>query len=288
MDRIFKTLVISFITNLILVILKIIFGFIGHSRALIVDGIHSLSDLITDMVAMIGAKISRTPPDKEHPYGHGKAEYITSLFIGSIIFLLGLSFIINTIIKPAYIPDNIVVIIIVFTIIIKYLLAKYIIKIGKSENNNILISSGSESFTDVFSSLVVLISFIFSKFNNYHVIFTYSDKVGGIIISILIFKGGLKIIKENINTLMDEKVNDKIFLNKVNKLIKKCKEVKNVDSIHIIKSGHYYKASIQISVDSNLTLLESHDIAHKVEDYLKSKINNMEYIDIHVNPYIKE
>ncbi|MDD4036456.1 MAG: cation diffusion facilitator family transporter [Bacilli bacterium] len=288
MNRIFKTLVVSLVTNLTLVIFKIIFGIIGHSRALIVDGVHSFSDLITDMVAMAGDRISRVPADKEHPYGHGKAEYITSLFIGSIIFLLGLSLIIDTILKPSYIPDNAVVIVIVSTIIAKYLLARYIIRIGKLEKNNILISSGQESYTDVLSSLVVLVSFILSKFNKYHIIFTYSDKVGGIIISVLILRVGFRIIKENTNALMDEKVNDKQFLIRVNRLIKKCKEVKKVDSIHIIKNGHYYKVNIQISVDRDLTLLESHDIAHKVEDYLKSKINNMKYIDIHVNPYIEE
>lgn len=288
MKKIFKTLIISLATNLTLVIFKITFGIIGHSRALIVDGIHSFSDLITDMVAIAGNKISRVPADKGHPYGHGKAEYITSLFIGLIILLLGLSLIIDTVLKPSYIPDNVVAIVIVLTIATKYLLAKYIIKIGKLENNSILMSSGQESYMDVLSSAVVLISFILSKFYNYHVIFSYSDKLGGIIISILIFKVGFKIVKENISALMDEKVNDKQLLNRVTELIKKCDEVKDVDSIYIIKNGYYYKVNIEISVEPNFTLLESHDVAHKVEDYLKSKIDNMKYIDIHVNPYIEE
>ena len=143
-----------------------------------------------------------------------------------------------------------------------------------------------ESRADVLTSIVVLFSFIGSKLVKYNQLFIYADKIGGIIISILIIRIALIIIKKNIFILLDEQVDDQ-FIEKIKKLIRKCKQVKNINQIDIIKSGHYYKAIIQISVDGNLSLSDSHKIAHQVEKNILTKEKKIKYITIHVNPTIK-
>ncbi|MGI6324483.1 MAG: cation diffusion facilitator family transporter [Bacilli bacterium] len=286
MNITFKTLLISLIVNFILIVLKISIGLIGSSRALIADGLHSFTDLVTDLVGIIGHQISKRPADKEHPYGHGKIEYITAMLIGCVIFALGLVLLINLFYAKNSVPSDMALICIIVTIIIKYLLSLYIIKRGQKYDNSILIASGMESRADVLTSIVVLFSFIGSKLVKYNQLFIYADKIGGIIISILIIRIALIIIKKNIFILLDEQVDDQ-FIEKIKKLIRKCKQVKNINQIDIIKSGHYYKAIIQISVDGNLSLSDSHKIAHQVEKNILTKEKKIKYITIHVNPTIK-
>lgn len=96
MSKITTTLLKSLIVNIVLVIVKFIVGIIGKSSALVADGIHSLSDLATDLVAIIGSKLSNKPADDEHPYGHGRIEYVTSIIIGIVILILGLTLVFNS------------------------------------------------------------------------------------------------------------------------------------------------------------------------------------------------
>ena len=141
MNITFKTLLISLIVNFILIVLKISIGLIGSSRALIADGLHSFTDLVTDLVGIIGHQISKRPADKEHPYGHGKIEYITAMLIGCVIFALGFVLLINLFYAKNSVPSDIALICIIVTIIIKYLLSLYIIKRGQKYDNSILIAS---------------------------------------------------------------------------------------------------------------------------------------------------
>ena len=204
MNKTIKTMIISMIVNTILSILKVLIGIVGKSGALIADGFHSFSDLITDMVAIVGSKLASKPADENHPYGHGKIEYITSMIISIMIIFLGTTIVIKTITEEITIPTKIVIVVTIFTIISKLLLSNYILKCGKKYNSNILISSGLESRTDVISSLVVLISTLLSLLNKYIEIFKYADKVAMIIVSILIMKTGIDLLRENMSNILGE------------------------------------------------------------------------------------
>ena len=121
MNYVTKTMIISVFTNIFLAIIKIVVGFLARSSALIADGIHSFSDLTTDFFAILGNYLARKPADKEHPFGHGKIEYLTSIIVGTIIIILGLSLVINSVTSEASNPSKIVVFVSIITIIIKYL-----------------------------------------------------------------------------------------------------------------------------------------------------------------------
>ena len=206
MEKVSKIMFVSVFTNLILAIIKMIFGFIGKSSALLADGIHSLSDLITDFFAIIGSKLSEKPADSKHPYGHGKLEYLTSIVISIVVLTLGITLITNSFQKEIVIPDIIVIVVSIFTIIAKLILSNYIINKGKKYQNNILISSGYESRTDVISSIVVLVSIILMQLSNYFEILKYADILATIIVGLLIIKIGYSLLKENLSLLLDEQV----------------------------------------------------------------------------------
>lgn len=125
MNQTSKVMFISFFTNFFLSLFKMMIGWIGKSSALVADGLHSFSDLVTDIVALLGNFLSRKPADHEHPYGHGKSEYVTNLVIGTIVFLLGLGIISSSISKEVIIPSKIVIYVSLFTIVSKFLLSSF-------------------------------------------------------------------------------------------------------------------------------------------------------------------
>ena len=287
MNNVTKVMSVSIITNTFLSLIKIIIGFICKSSALLADGVHSFSDLLTDFFAIIGNIMAKKPADEKHPYGHGKIEYLTSIGISIVIIILGLTIINNSMHSKVVMSSLIVSIVSLITITLKYLLSEYIIRKGKKLENNILIASGKESRADVISSLVVFISAILSVFSKYIEVFKYSDKIAGIIVGILIIRTGFLILKENISIILGEQEIKGETLNKIRKIILNNKDIKTIDELIILKFGHCYKVSMEVSMNPDLTLLECHTIVDKLEKKLKKEVEKIEYITVHVNPYHK-
>ena len=287
MNNVTKVMSVSIITNTFLSLIKIIIGFICKSSALLADGVHSFSDLLTDFFAIIGNIMAKKPADEKHPYGHGKIEYLTSIGISIVVIILGLTIINNSMHSKVVMSSLIVSIVSLITITLKYLLSEYIIRKGKKLENNILIASGKESRADVISSLVVFISAILSVFSKYIEVFKYSDKISGIIVGILIIRTGFLILKENISIILGEQEIKGETLNKIRKIILNNKDIKTIDELIILKFGHCYKVSMEVSMNPDLTLLECHTIVDKLEKKLKKEVEKIEYITVHVNPYHK-
>lgn len=283
-----KVMFISMIVNFSLSLLKVITGIIFLSGALMADGIHSFSDLTTDVFAIVGNKLSNKPADEKHPFGHGKLEYLTSMAIGLLIIVVGLGLIYNSFNKEIVIPSVIVVIVSLFTIITKFILSRYIIKKGKEYNNTILIASGKESSADVISSVVVLVSVIFMKLSDIIEIFKYADTIATIIVGIFIVKVGFDVLRENISYILGEQETSEELLNKITDIITKEKLVVGIDKLVMIKYGAYFKIVAEVSMDENLTLKCSHDAVERIEQNLKKYDERNRYITIHVNPYIQK
>ena len=284
MKKITNIMRLSAVVNFLLSVFKIVVGFIGSSYSLIADGIHSFSDLFTDAISIIGNHFSNKPADKEHPYGHGRLEYLTSSLIGIVIIILGLLLIGSSITKTLVVPSKIVIVVSFITIIVKFILSSYLIKKGKKYNNNILISSGKESSADVYSSIVVLISSILIQFSNSVAIFKYTDKIATIIVGIFIIRTGYLIIKENFSILIGEQEVRIEYYDALKDFILKDKNILRIDEMVLIKYGSYFKITIEVSMDEDLTLKEAHRKAHTLEDDICKNFSWARYITIHINP----
>ena len=284
MDKIIQVMKTSFITNLILSITKVVVGFIGKSGALVADGIHSLSDLITDLVAIFGIHISEKPANKKHPYGYGEAEYISSFIMGLIIVMLGLSILFNITTSKIEKPEIIVIVVSLLAIIIKYILLKYLIRKGNEYNDSVLITSGEESKADEISAIIVLVTSILSQYSNYIEVFKYADMVGSIIVSILIILTGFKIFKTSISMILGEQENNVEEINKIKNLILEEPRIKHIDKLIVLKYGPYYKIKASIEMDGETTLSEAHKILNKTERKLKKSDLKAKYIDIDISP----
>ena len=283
--KITKVLLVSSITNIFLSIIKILFGFIGKCNALIADGIHSLSDLSTDFVAIFGNHLSLKPADKKHPFGHGKTEYITSVIIGIVIILLGLSLIYNIFNKEITIPNLLMILVSLFTIISKYILSSYIYKKGIEYSNNILIASGKESKADVYSSIFVLISIVLMQFSNELSILKYADMFSTIIIALFIIKTGFNILSDNIGILLEEQVLDKEYINNIKNIITSFNEIVEIKDLYILRYGPYFKLVSNV-IMKDLSLTDAHKIIDEIEKKLKEKDDKIKYVFIHMEPQI--
>lgn len=283
-DNITKYMIISFIANFFLSVLKIFFGIISNTKSLIADGIHSFSDLTTDVVAIIGNRLSKKPADDGHPRGHGKIEYITSLIISCFIIGLSASIFKNSFSNTIVIPSAYLILVIVITIIIKYFLSAFLIKKGEKLNSIILISSGKESYTDVYSSLLVLIVIILSQFYEKFPVFKYSDMIGSILISALIFMMGAKLLLKSLSLLIGERENSKEIQNKLEQIILDRKDKFILDECTIYKLGSYYEVFLTILVDGEKSIKEGHDLMDEIENDLLGSNLNIEYVTIHIEP----
>lgn len=280
----------SFIVNIFLVVVKIITGFLFNSVALIADGVHSISDLLSDVFVILGIRHSLKPADDEHPFGHGKFEYVLSLMLGVFILIIAYGLgkeVITNYDEPVVVPGLITLIVVIIVVVIKLFLARYLIKKGEEEDSLIIKASGRESLTDVFSSIVVFIgilSVLIGKRLEINFLLK-GDKIASIIIALFIINIGFRIIYEAIIALQGKAVHPEICV-KYKELIKDINGVIGVDNIDMIAYGPYYQALVDIQVDGNVSVREGHDIAGEVSDLLYSD-EKICHVVVHVNPGVK-
>ena len=287
MEKVTKVLVKSLIVNILLTLTKFVFGIIYKSKVLVADGIHSLSDLATDVVSIYGSKLSLKPADNEHPYGHGKIEYLTSIVIGAVILALALSLLGNSLNAKNTIASNMVLYVTIFTILAKYLISRYILSKGVKYKSNLLVASGKESRSDVISSAIVIVTYFLSKLSYYSKIFLYSDTIGTFIIGLIILKTAYRILKENIVSILGEIEQDEEYLDKIREIILENSEVVNIEELNIIKYGHYYQANITINMDSDVTLEDACLVSDRIKKKLINKKTRISYVKISINPYME-
>ena len=287
MEKVTKVLVKRLIVNNLLTLTKFVFGLIYKSKVIVADGIHSLSDLATDIVSIYGSKLSLKPADTEHPYGHGKIEYLTSIVIGAVILALALSLLGNSLNAKNTIASNMVLYVTIFTILAKYLISRYILSKGVKYKSNLLIASGKESRSDVISSAIVIITYFLSKLSSYSKIFLYSDTIGTFIIGLIILKTAYRILKENIVSILGEIEQDEEYLDKIREIILENSEVVNIEELNIIKYGHYYQANITINMDSDVTLEDACLVSDRIKKKLINKKTRISYAKISINPYME-
>jgi cation diffusion facilitator family transporter len=277
----------SLIVNVILILMKLITGFVFRSTALIADGVHSISDMLSDLFVIIGINHSFKPADDDHPFGHGKFEYILSLFLGMSIIIIAFNLAKQVIVNfsdPVVIPSALSLIVVVVVVVVKLILARYLINQGKQQNSEIIKASGMESFSDVLSSAIVFVGLGFVYLGQYLDIYwlQLGDRIASILIALFIIRIGIIIIYEAVHSLQGKSVDEQIC--KVYKDIAETVEgVIRVDHIDMVSYGPYYQAIVDIAVKKDLTVKKGHDIAETVYDRLKEE-EKICHVSVHVNP----
>lgn len=275
-----KVSAISFSFNLLLLVIKMIFGLISSSQSLIADAVNSAGDIVASLVSIIGIKVASKPGDKEHPYGHGKAEYIFAALVGISMIIASITMIKNAILSMmsnSTVNVSIFLILVcVVTILVKFSLMMYS-KSQYKKTDSILIRCNMEDHrNDMFVTLGVLIGIICSKFGFYFV-----DGIIGILISIWIVIVAIKIIYPACLVLIDTQSS---FIDEAKREVQNFKKIKSIDKFYISPVGDKYLAIIEISMDKEKSLSEVHEYIDKIEKKLYEKFKSIIDINIHVNP----
>lgn len=287
-----KTLIYSMINNLIIAIIKIVSGLFFKLGSLLADGLHTLSDFITDIVCFIGAKISKKKPTKYHPFGFGKVEYLTNLFVGVLLFLLSCFIIIHGFLEESVIPPLTIIYILLFTFILKLIAIAIMHKIGKDINSHTLIISVEESKADLYSSFVVMLITILLQFSNKYPFLKYTDILGSIFVGLIVLKTALKIIIDNSLSIIGEVEEDGKHYDKVASFLEQYnqeehKKIEDYD-IDLIQYGAYYKLQLTLQLQSTLSLRQVTNFVNKLKKSLKKHRSlNIKYVTIYVTDKIE-
>ena len=273
--------ILGIVGNLFLLIIKGTVGFITHSQAMIADAANSAGDIFASLMTFIGNKIASAPQDDDHNFGHGKAEYIFSLFIGLSMIGISLKLLYNSLISLIYGYKFefswFLVIVCVVTIIVKLCLFLYT-KFLSHKFNSILLDANKEDHrNDCIVTTFTLISVLLGLLNIY-----WFDGIVGIFISAWICITGVKIFIESYNILIDTSIDvttQEVILN----LTTKYEEIKKVDNISSSPVGYKYIVFVTICVDGNMTTFNSHKLADKLEKDI-CELDKVYRAIVHVNP----
>ena len=273
--------------NIILALLKIMTGKIFFSMSLLSDGLNSLSDLITNVLVIVGLKVGSNPEDKEHPFGHGKIESVFSVIIGTFIMITAFELIkdnFSKLISPSSENNlNITVIPIVVTILailIKIFQLSFMKKRAKKYNNSLINSLLADYNTDIVISASVLIGLSLSRIQ------PVFDTIVGFIVSIYIIKSGYELIKENSLILLDSQ--DDELIEKIRSEILQFKEIENAHDFRMTTSGKDIYVFADVRMDKNKTIEEAHDITNKISKRIKHKYKNIKRLLIHIEPVYED
>lgn len=272
-----KVLIVSMFINFIITIIKIIGGILGGCNSLLADGLHTGSDFITDIIAMIGSIISRKKANKLHPFGYGRSEYIAGTFMGMIIFMLGIFILVRSFLEKSDILPFWLIPVIIITILLKIISIYLLNKIGKNLKSNLLISSATESLTDLYSSVIVILIVILSRVPFLSCI----DFIGTIGIAIFILFTAFKILKENILALLGSVEENEALLTNIKIELKAIKNVE-IKDIELFKYGFYYQANLKIKISSSMNVLKLINLEKKIQKIVKKKKYGIKYVNIEI------
>ena len=277
-----KVLIVSVFVNIFIITMETLSGILGNSISLVASGIHAISDLLTDIFSLIGAKLSRKKEDRIHPLGYGNMENIFSLGMGVFIIGMGLFMLKDVFGEPTKMPSPFLLIIICISMTVRYLCSNYLMKSGIKYNSNLLISNAKEGKMDVVSSFFLIFVIILSQFQNRLSWLKYLDLAGGILISVLIIYVGLTIVHEETSNLLGRQENNKNLVRNIKNHILKNKNIKRVENINLIKFGQTYLAIFEIYFSKNITIKEADKERKALEEEIKARYSQINKIIIKI------
>ena len=276
-----KVVISSILQNIFLAVIKILGGIYGNSRALVSDGINSLSDVGSSFGILLGIYFSNKPADEEHPYGHEKIESIIGNMLG--VFLLLTAFelgkgSVELLISGEYTntPAYTTIIWAGISMVVKFFMYRYKLKVGMATDNSALIADAKDSKSDVYSSGGVIFGILLSIW-----VSPIFDIILSLIVALLIFKEGISIIFETSDLILDKQ--DEEFIGEIERYLNENENIKNVHDIFMRKSGDKVFLSMHIRVPKEMTVYEAHNMIDSIREGIVLDFENVKDVMIHVD-----
>jgi cation diffusion facilitator family transporter len=283
---------ISLISNIILTVMKIVIGLLFYSEVLLADGVHNAGDIIATVAALSAMQISKRPADEDHPYGHGKAEVLGSGFVAFILGLAALYIAYHSVaafVEEPTKPSLIALTAAAISLVWKYVLYVYTMKIGNKTHSKGLIATAKDHLADVYASLAAVVGIglaFIGKAYDIHAL-SYGDAAAGIIVSLLVLKLAIEMGKESFDILMEKTV-DQEKLQQYVSLIQAIPQVKRIDRIRAREHGHYILVDARVAIPGELTVQQGHDISRIIKKSIMDHHSDVDEVLIHLNPWYND
>lgn len=273
--------IVGIVTNTMLFIIKLSVGLLSNSVSILADAFNNLSDAASSIITIIGFKMANKPADAEHPFGHGRIEYITAMIVSFMVMLVGIQFVktsFQKIINPTLVTFELLpFILLLISIGFKFWLSKFNKTIGNKINSSTLKATATDAMGDVFTSTTVVVSFLISKFTTLPI-----DGYIGIVVALAIVYSGFSLIKETLSPLLGEPP-DPVLVSDITDMVM---SYDNITGIHDLIVHNYgpgrIMASIHAEIPSNIDIMEIHHIIDTAEREISKKLNI--YLVIHMDP----
>jgi len=275
---------LGMVVNIILAVIKIVIGFFAASLALVADGVHSLSDLATDVAVLLGLRLGSKAPDQSHPYGHGRAETFSAALIALILILVGgvmVYYATMAIARDEITTPKIgVLIAAIVSIAAKEWLYKATKKIAVQSHSTALYANAWHHRSDALSSVAVAIGFILLEFG-----FGHGDQVAAIAVGLMIVWVGIKVIGDSLRELTESAV-DSDTVEHIKNIINDNSSIRQWHKLRTRKVGREVFLDFHILVDPDLSIADAHQISEDLEETLDEQINRPVNITVHIEPDI--
>lgn len=285
-DTVYHVSYLTMIGNFILSIFKLLAGLYGHSHAMISDSIHSMSDVMSTIVVMIGVHFSSMPSDHEHPYGHERMECIAAMLLSFLLVFTGIQIGYNSLMslfqpQSLVIPGFIALTASFVSIIIKEAMYWYTRYYAKKIHSPALMADAHHHRSDALSSVGSLVGISGAMLG-----YKFLDPLAGLCICLFILKPGISIFYDATIKMIDHSCPDEIN-NQLSQFILIQNQIISIDSLKTRMFSEKYYVDLEIGVDEELPLREAHQIAHSVHDELEKQFPDIKHCMIHVNPKTK-
>jgi cation diffusion facilitator family transporter len=276
------------IANALLIVCKFGAGILGHSQALIADAVHSVSDLFTDVIVLLGLKIGRKEPDEGHPFGHARIETLASAVVGLALIAtaiyLGVEAGLNIYRHADYHPNRLALIGASISIAVKEALYHYTVRVGRRIKSQLVVANAWHHRSDSLSSVAVFLGVTGALIKpSWHIL----DAFAALLVSFFIVKVGLEILGKSLREFTDTAPQPEI-IEKISRCTKNVEGVLDTHDLRVRTSGGFYQMETHIVVDGQLTVKEGHRIAKAVESCLVEEVEDLDRVIVHVDPGIVE
>jgi cation diffusion facilitator family transporter len=273
--------------NIFLAIIKTAIGILGHSPALLADGVNSTSDVVYGLVVAVFMRLSNKPADREHPFGHSQFESIAALTVGAFVMTTAVGIFwdaLNTIfdqvtgeITPVA-ASSAAFWVALLTVAIKFGLFNFTKRIGKRQNSVAVTALAYDHRNDIFSATAALVGISLGRAG-----LTWVDPLAAALVALVILRTGIQIMRESTGELMDTRP-ETTLENQVMEILRDVPGIKQVDDLRMRRFGPYLVMILDVGVDGDLTVDQGHRIAVQAEDKLKQEIEFVRDVHIHYHP----
>lgn len=273
--------IFSIVCNIIMVVFKLIVSFITNSVSVRADALNNLSDVGSNIATLFGFKLANKHPDGDHPYGHGRMEYISGLIVSFLILLMGFSALKDSfmkIIHPEELYSSTVAFIVLgVSVAIKIVMSYVNNKAGKFISSDTLVAAGQDSRNDAIMTLTTLICLLIHKFLNIHI-----DAYAGFIVSLFVIKSGIEIFRNVLDTILG-KAPDKELIKDIEKTVLSHKKIHGIHDLMFHDYGSSQKfMTFHAEVDAREDVIKLHDLIDNIEREILDKYNIL--TTIHMDP----